>query len=86
MKSAGPHELEIAYNDRALITHLSPADTPTGQVPVPVSSSSQPSLMAQMLEDLHLTRGARVLEVGAGTGYNAALMACLAGHLYGCGS
>lgn len=38
------------------------------------SSSSQPSLMAAMIEALGLSPGARVLEVGAGTGYNAALM------------
>jgi protein-L-isoaspartate(D-aspartate) O-methyltransferase len=38
------------------------------------SSSSQPSLMAAMIEALDLSPGARVLEVGAGTGYNAALM------------
>lgn len=39
------------------------------------SSTSQPSLVAQMLELLDLQPGMRVLEIGAGTGYNAALMA-----------
>jgi protein-L-isoaspartate(D-aspartate) O-methyltransferase len=48
---------------------------------VAVSSSSQPSLMAQMLEDLALEPGQRVLEVGAGTGYNAALIAHVTGGL-----
>jgi protein-L-isoaspartate(D-aspartate) O-methyltransferase len=41
----------------------------------PISSSSQPAIMAIMLEQLGLQPGQRVLEIGAGTGYNAALMA-----------
>ncbi len=40
-----------------------------------VSSSSQPSLMALMCEALGVRDGDRVLEVGAGTGYHAALLA-----------
>src|SRR5262249_39931318 len=39
-----------------------------------VSSSSQPAIMAVMLEQLGVAPGHRVLEVGAGTGYNAALL------------
>jgi protein-L-isoaspartate O-methyltransferase len=35
--------------------------------------------MAQMLEDLKLAAGQRVLEIGAGTGYNAALLAHIVG-------
>ena len=46
---------------------------------VTTSSASQPSMMAIMLAQLDLGPGHRVLEIGAGTGYNAALMARLVG-------
>ena len=45
----------------------------------PISSSSQPAIMAIMLEQLGLKPGQRVLEIGAGTGYNAALIAQIVG-------
>ncbi|HKX30721.1 MAG TPA: methyltransferase, FxLD system [Blastocatellia bacterium] len=46
----------------------------------PLSSSSQPSAMVTMLEQLALEPGHHVLEIGAGTGFNAALMAELVGE------
>jgi protein-L-isoaspartate(D-aspartate) O-methyltransferase len=46
---------------------------------VTTSSASQPSMMAIMLDQLALRPGHRVLEIGAGTGYNAALMARIVG-------
>lgn len=58
---------EDLYEDRAITTHLI-----DGQA---VSSTSQPSLMAMMLEAMELRPGHKVLEIGAGTGWNAALMA-----------
>ena len=58
---------EDAYLDDAIVTKRD-AD---GQ---PISSSSQPAIMAIMLDQLTLAPGQRVLEIGAGTGYNAALM------------
>jgi protein-L-isoaspartate O-methyltransferase len=76
-RDPGPEELQLVYSDRALVTHLSrPAP---GGPRSPISSSSQPSLMAQMLEDLRLAPGRCVLEIGAGTGYNAALLAYVVG-------
>ncbi|MEM7114607.1 MAG: methyltransferase domain-containing protein [Chloroflexota bacterium] len=45
-----------------------------------ISSSSQPAMMAIMLEQLELEPGHKVLEIGAGTGFNAALMAHIVGE------
>ncbi len=44
-----------------------------------VASSSQPSLMAMMLELLDVRPGMRVLEIGTGSGYNTALLCHLVG-------
>ncbi|MDF9813315.1 methyltransferase domain-containing protein [Streptomyces sp. SPB162] len=56
-----------AYEDVPLVTHVR-----DGRL---ISSSSQPSLMASMAEALRVGDGQTVLEIGAGTGYNAALLA-----------
>jgi protein-L-isoaspartate(D-aspartate) O-methyltransferase len=61
--------LDLAYADDAVVTR--------DEGGVPTSSSTQPSLMARMIELLDVAPGTRVLEVGAGTGYNAALLADL---------
>ncbi|MEU3073305.1 methyltransferase, FxLD system [Streptomyces laurentii] len=44
-----------------------------------ISCASQPSVVALMLEQLQPQPGQRILELGAGTGYNAALLASLVG-------
>ena len=63
--------LEKVYSDSSI-----PTKRIDGKV---VSSSSQPAIMAIMLEQLQLDPGQRVLEIGAGTGYNAALLQHLVG-------
>jgi protein-L-isoaspartate(D-aspartate) O-methyltransferase len=45
-----------------------------------ISSSSQPAVMATILEQLEVQAGHHIVEIGAGTGYNAALLATLAGE------
>ncbi|MGW4966382.1 methyltransferase, FxLD system [Nonomuraea sp. NPDC004186] len=61
-----------AYRDEPIVTKRDDAGRP-------ISSSSQPAIMATMLDQLGVEPGHRVLEIGAGTGYNAALLARLAG-------
>src|SRR5262249_31650677 len=76
-RDPGPEQLRLLYSDRALITRLGRAAPEAPETAI--SSSSQPSLMAQMLEDLKPAPGKRTLEIGAGTGYNAALLAHVVG-------
>lgn len=64
---------EQVYQDEAIAL----LRDPDGSV---VSSSSQPSMMALMLAQLHLQPGHNVLEIGTGSGYNAALMQHIVGH------
>ena len=64
---------EAAYRDDAIVTKRD-ADG------LAISSSSQPAIMAIMLDQLDLAPGHRVLEIGAGTGYNAALMRHIVGR------
>lgn len=44
-----------------------------------ISAASQPKIVAMMLEQLDIQPGEQLLEIGAATGYNAALMATLTG-------
>jgi protein-L-isoaspartate(D-aspartate) O-methyltransferase len=58
---------EEAYADRAIAIKLHDGNV--------ISSISQPGMIAQMLELLDPQSGDRVLEIGTGSGYNAALLA-----------
>jgi len=61
---------ERVYEDDAVTCHTRPDGTP-------LSSSSQPTVMALMLNQLDPQPGDHVMEIGAGSGYNAALLAHL---------
>lgn len=61
-----------AYADEAVVTRRDDL----GRA---VSSASQPTMVALMLAQLGVRPGHRVLEIGAGTGWNAALLAHLVG-------
>ncbi|MHB8703925.1 MAG: protein-L-isoaspartate O-methyltransferase [Candidatus Tyrphobacter sp.] len=62
---------EEAYADRAISIKHADGET--------VASISQPSMLARMLDLAAVRSGDRVLEIGTGSGYNAALLAELAG-------
>jgi len=64
-----PEWKEAAYEDSAL--------------PIKAGQTiSQPSTVALMIDALELETGMSVLEIGAGSGYNAAVMSKIAKHVY----
>ncbi len=71
-EAAARDGLEAVYRNQVILTTRDERGMWT-------SSSSQPSIMALMLERLDVREGQRVLEIGAGTGYNGALLAELVG-------
>ncbi|MGH3813641.1 MAG: methyltransferase domain-containing protein, partial [Pseudonocardiaceae bacterium] len=64
--------LGAVYSDIPLVTQI--IRVPDTDLDFFTSSSSMPSLMVDMLEALSVADGHRVLEIGTGTGYNAALL------------
>ncbi|MBC3840098.1 methyltransferase domain-containing protein [Streptacidiphilus sp. 4-A2] len=71
MSSADPGWLDAVYRNEPLLTQV------TGGIPT--SSSTQPGLMLRMLEAMDVADGMTVLEIGTGTGYNAALLSARLG-------
>lgn len=74
----------LVAEDKAVTTQtdandplMSGVEYPPGKGFFPTSSSSAPFVMARMLAALHVEPGMRVLEIGTGTGYNAACLAAL---------
>src|SRR6516165_6069276 len=67
--------LRAVYANQPIVTAFDEYNMPT-------SSSSSPDAMAFMLDQLQLTTGMRVLEIGTGTGYNAALLAHIVGDTH----
>lgn len=71
-------DLKKIYSNTGLYTKID--DDSNGAMPL--SSTSTPGLMARMLEMLDVCDGHRVLEIGTGTGYNAALLSHRLGDAY----
>ena len=66
-------DLPTAYAPKQVVTKRAANGTAT-------SSASSPNIVATMLEQLDVAPGMRVLEIGAATGINAALLAELTGE------
>jgi protein-L-isoaspartate(D-aspartate) O-methyltransferase len=75
---------ELVYRDDSLVTqldgHLAATDIGEPVTGFPTASSTMPSLVASMIEDLDVVPGMNVLELGTGTGYSTALLTELLGE------
>lgn len=69
--TASPETMDLIYADTTLLLYYKDGFT---------STISQPSFVLKMLELLDLRSDMQVFELGAGSGWNAALMGYLVGH------
>src|SRR6266536_780934 len=83
---AAPEWLDLAYRNETYVTRLDPTTRQAvegGWRGRPTSSCPRPSLIARMLEALEVRDGYRVLEIGTGSGYQAALLSERLGSQHG---
>ena len=89
LAARGIRDVRVLEAMRSLPRHLfcpsnTPLDEAYGDFPLPVGHGqtiSQPLMVADMLQCLELKGDETVLEIGTGSGYNAALLGLLAGRV-----
>jgi protein-L-isoaspartate(D-aspartate) O-methyltransferase len=86
--AVNPRDPRVVEAFRSIPRHLFVPESERAQAyedrPLPIGEMqtiSQPSMIALMLEVLECTPSSRALEVGAGSGYAAALLSCLAAEV-----
>ncbi|WP_373495990.1 protein-L-isoaspartate(D-aspartate) O-methyltransferase [Aquiflexum sp.] len=89
LKARGIHDPAVLQAmqdvDRTLFIHANLLHRAYEDGPLPIGKSqtiSQPFIVAYMAQVLELNADAKVLEIGTGCGYNAAVLAQISTHVY----
>ncbi len=89
IEARGIHTHRVLEAMRSVPRHLFVSealqDQAYGDFPLPIGEGqtiSQPYIVAEMTQALELTKGDRVLEIGTGSGYQAAILAELVHRVY----